>query len=71
MDRHSKLLWMKEVLEHLDDCHRQWQFAEDAAAGRYLAEAVERDLDELRRLCESLKKESPPHALRRALSAAH
>jgi hypothetical protein len=56
MTRQAKFLWMKEILEHLDDCHRQWQFA-DGRAEQYLAEAIKRDLEEVRRLCESLRSE--------------
>lgn len=54
MDRHARLLWMKEVIEHLNDCHLQWQSA-DSADEFFLAEAMKRDLDELRRLCELLR----------------
>jgi len=56
MTRQAKFLWMKEILEHLDDCHRQWQVAEGRAE-QYLAESIKRDLDEVRRLCESLRSE--------------
>lgn len=69
MDRQARLLWMKEVLEHLDECHRQWQFADDEIE-RYLADAMERDLEELRRICRSLKQESRPRGRERALSSA-
>ncbi len=69
MNRHAKLLWMKEVLEHLDDCHRQWLLADDDA-GRYLAEAMKRDLDEVRRLCDSLQNESSPRSRQRTVAAA-
>lgn len=53
MDRQARFLWMKDLLEHLAACHDQWQTA-DPAVERYLAEAVRRDLDEMRRLCDSL-----------------
>ena len=57
MDRQTRFLWMKDLLDHLAECHDQWQAA-DPAIERYLAEAVRRDLDELRRLCDSLAGES-------------
>jgi len=57
MNRRDKLLWMKEILEHLEDCHHQWLLAGEDA-GNYLADAMKRDLDEVRRLCDSLKSES-------------
>ena len=57
MTRQAKFLWMKEILEHLDDCHRQWQFAEGRTE-QFLADAIHRDLDEFRRLCDSLRSEA-------------
>lgn len=54
MDRHARLLWMKEVIEHLNDCHQQWQSAEGSDE-YFLAESIKRDLDELRRICELLR----------------
>lgn len=57
MDRQSKLLWMKDLLAHLAETHEQWEFA-DERVGKYLADSMARDLDECRRLCESLRRES-------------
>jgi hypothetical protein len=59
MDRHAKFLWMKDLLEHLGRCHEQWQLS-DAPNEHYLAESMRRDLDEFRRLCESLRCEGRP-----------
>jgi hypothetical protein len=53
MDRQTKLNWMRDILEHLRTCYEQW-VAVDAGSGHYLAESMKRDLDEFRRLCESL-----------------
>ena len=58
MDRHSKFVWMKEVLEHLNECHQEWETA-DGQAEHFLAESMRRDLDEVRRICESLRANSP------------
>ena len=58
MDRHAKFVWMKEVLEHLNECHQEWEAA-DGQAERFLAESMRRDLDEVRRICESLRAGSP------------
>lgn len=69
MNRHAKLLLMKEILEHLDDCHHQWLLADDDAGG-YLADAMKRDLEEIRRLCDSLKNESIQNRRVRAVAAA-
>lgn len=67
MDRHAKLLWMKELLEHLEQCHEAWLMA-DEQTERYLAESMKRDLDEIRRLCDALRTESPVRP--RSLAAA-
>ncbi|HEX4148905.1 MAG TPA: hypothetical protein VHY20_07955 [Pirellulales bacterium] len=56
MDRQARFLWMQDLLEHLGACHEQWPAAEPAVE-RFLADAVRRDLDELRRLCDSLVDE--------------
>jgi hypothetical protein len=53
MDRQKQLLWMKDLIEHLGDCYEQWQLA-DPGTERFLAESMKRDLDECRRLCDSL-----------------
>lgn len=58
MDRRSALLGMKDVLEHLDDCHEQCQYA-DLRNEVYLIECMKRDLDHFRRLCESFE-DGPP-----------
>ena len=56
MDRQAKFMWMKDLLEHLGECHEQWQNA-DARTERYLADSIRRDLDEFRRLCDTLRSE--------------
>jgi hypothetical protein len=56
MDRKNKLLCMKDILEHLGDCFDQWQGAEGRSE-RFLAESIERDVSEFRRLCDSLRNE--------------
>ena len=54
MDRHAKFVWMKELLEHLSDCQCEWETAQGATE-RFLAESIKRDLNELRRICDSLR----------------
>jgi hypothetical protein len=56
MDRHAKFLWMKEVLDHINECHAQWQSAQGQSE-RYLAETMRRDLDEIRRICELIRRD--------------
>lgn len=57
MDRHAKFVWMKEVLERLSDCQREWETAEGPTE-RFLADSIKRDLDEVRRICESLRHDN-------------
>lgn len=57
MTRQSKFLWMKDLLEHMHRCHEEWQGA-DERRERLLAESLRRDLDEFRRLCDSLQREN-------------
>ena len=62
MDRHAKFVWMKEVLEHLSDCQRAWESAEGLAE-RFLADSIKRDLDEVHRICDSLRADGLVHQL--------
>ena len=52
--RQTKLLWMKDVLDHLQACHRQLQWTENDDAARVVTESMLRDLESCRRLCEDL-----------------
>ncbi len=54
-DRRNTLLWMKDLLEHMNQCHEQLQWAADGATEAYLAETLMVDLSECRKLCEQLK----------------
>jgi hypothetical protein len=56
MDRRNSFMWMKDIVDHLRTCADQWQTANRAGDGVW-AEAVRRDLDELRRLCDKLRVE--------------
>lgn len=55
MERHKRFLWMTDLLEHLRSCTEGWQ----TSAGRHgegvWADAMCRDLEELRRLCDQLR----------------
>lgn len=53
MERQTQLNWMRDILEHLRTCYDQWQVA-DERGERYLADAMKRDCDEFRRLCDTL-----------------
>ena len=49
------LLWMKDLLEHMNRCHEQLQWAADKRTEAYLAETLSVDLLECHKLCEQLK----------------
>lgn len=57
MDRRKKFLWMREILDHLVDCCDQWQEEDVERNNSILAAAVQRDLDEVRRVCQMLVRE--------------
>ena len=54
--RHSNLLWLKDVLDHLRSCQKQLAWAEDVETVHLLTDTMLRDLDCCRRLCESLQR---------------
>ena len=58
MTRQDKFLWMKDLLEHMERCHEQWETA-DERMECFLAESLRRDIDEFRRICDSLRSTTP------------
>lgn len=58
MTRQTKFLWMKDLLEHMDRCHQQWETADERMES-FLAESLRRDIDEFRRICDSLRTNTP------------
>ncbi|MBL9124359.1 MAG: hypothetical protein JNG90_12060 [Planctomycetaceae bacterium] len=64
-DRQHKLHWMRDILDHLRRSQEQLPLADDLTQ-RYLAESMKRDLDEFRRLCDSLIGKAPPTSARAA-----
>ena len=57
--RESNLIWLKDMLEHLTACQQQLEWAEDANTVHVLTDAMLRDLDACRRLCEALQRSRP------------
>ena len=53
-DRQNTLLWMKDLLEHMTQCHEQLQWASDGRTESFLAQRLMGDLAECQRLCEHL-----------------
>jgi hypothetical protein len=54
--RDSDLLWLKDLLEHLGDCQRQLDWAQDAETVNLVMDTMLRDLERCRGLCESLRQ---------------
>lgn len=53
--RESQRLWLKDLLDQLQDCHEQLEWADEPETARLLLDSMLRDLDCGRRLCEALK----------------
>ncbi len=54
-NRHKTLLWMKDLLDHMNQCHEQLQWAGEGPTEAFLAESLMVDLSECQKLCEQLK----------------
>lgn len=57
-NRRNTLLWMKDLIEHLNQCHEQLQWAADGPSESFLTESMMVDLVECKRLCEELRGKS-------------
>ena len=68
-NRRTTLLWMKDLLDHMNQCHDQLQWAADGPTTNYLTESLLVDLTECRRLCEQLQLEPQTRPQRLAASA--
>jgi hypothetical protein len=53
--RSNTLLWMKDLIEHMSQCHDQLQWASDGSTRLFLADALLGDLNECQKLCEQLR----------------
>ncbi len=51
-DRRNTLLWMKDLIEHMNQCHEQLLWAADGPSESFLTESMMVDLAECTRLCE-------------------
>jgi hypothetical protein len=54
-NRQSTLLWMKDLIDHMNHCHEQLQWTADGPTQMFLTEKMMVDLSECRRLCEQLQ----------------
>jgi hypothetical protein len=69
-DRRTTLLWMKDLIDHMNRCHDQLQWAGDGPTTSYLTESLLVDLTECRRLCEQLQVAPRPRRAERPLAAS-
>jgi hypothetical protein len=46
---------MKDLIEHMSQCHDQLQWASDGSTQIFLADALLGDLNECQKLCEQLR----------------
>lgn len=58
-NRQNTLLWMKDLIDHLNRCHEQLQWAADGRTETFLTDTMMDDLAECRRLCEELRTDKP------------
>ena len=54
-NRQETLLWMKDLIEHMNRCHEQLQWASDSSTQSFLTDSLMVDLSECKQLCEELK----------------
>ncbi|APW62554.1 hypothetical protein [Paludisphaera borealis] len=54
-NRRHTLLWMKDLLEHMSQCHDQLQWAGDGPTEAFLTESLLGDLVECQKLCAELQ----------------
>lgn len=64
--RQSKLLWMRDLIDHMSRCHEQLQWSAAGPSVQFLTETMLRDLHQCQRLCEELR----PKAARDSTFAA-
>jgi hypothetical protein len=69
-DRRTTLLWMKDLIDHMNRCHDQLQWAGDGPTSSYLTDSLLVDLTECRRLCEQLQVDPRRRRPDRTLAAS-
>jgi hypothetical protein len=68
--RTETLLWMKDLIEHMNRCHEQLEWAEDGPASSFLTDSLMVDLGECRKLCEQLQGQAAAPRSGRSLASA-
>jgi hypothetical protein len=59
-NRRNTLLWMKDLIDHMNRCHEQLQWAGDGRSQSFLTESLMADLAECQRLCQELRETPGP-----------
>lgn len=54
----KNLVWLRDTIEHLAGCQQQLEWTEDAESVAIITETMLRELENCRRLCESLRRQS-------------
>lgn len=54
-DRESKLLRIKDLLDHMAEAHDQWVWSDEADSD-LLADLMLRDVEQIKRVCASLAR---------------
>lgn len=54
--RESNLLWLRDLLEQMEMCRQQMEWAQDGEAVHVLTENMLRDLESCRQLCETIRQ---------------
>ncbi|MGE3818537.1 MAG: hypothetical protein AB7I30_03825 [Isosphaeraceae bacterium] len=53
--RQNTLLWMKDLLEQMNRCHEQLEWAADGQTETFLTDKLIGDLKECQKLCQNLR----------------
>jgi hypothetical protein len=56
--RETNLLWLSDLLDQLKQAQQQLQWTEDRATLTVLTDAMLRDLESCRRICETVRRNS-------------
>lgn len=57
--RDSQLLWLRDVLDHVQECREQLEWTDDPEAARMLLDSMMQDLDCSKRLCADIRLRRP------------
>lgn len=67
--RESRLLWLKDVIEHLRESHEQLEWTDDPESTSLLLDRMIQDLECGKRICAELRMRTPIRSAMLARSA--